>query len=322
MNNRELDNIFNSCLERLAGGTSITDCLKDYPEQAGELEPLLQTAALARRTLTDIKPDSRFKTAARFRMAARLDAAKPARRALFSRTPRWALAAVASLLLIVVIGSGTIVTASGVMPDHFLYPVKLATEQARLEMAASDMALTELNAEFTDRRIEELVYVVNKSDGVNIDESLNRLDANLALVAAIPVTEGEVSLSSTTMEAPAAPREAAPAVAPTPTPSPAPARAPAPAAAPPGKGDATFGVNDKGVTEETTTGSAALTSETALVVKLEGYQASQLEKLRALLETAPPSSRPAIERSIRLLEESYRQAIQTWTGTTTPGSRR
>ena len=69
MNNRELDNIFNSCLERLAGGTSITDCLKDYPEQAGELEPLLQTAALARRTLTDIKPDSRFKTAARFRMA-------------------------------------------------------------------------------------------------------------------------------------------------------------------------------------------------------------------------------------------------------------
>ena len=314
MDSQELDNILNSCLERLAGGASIADCLKDYPEQAGELEPLLQTAALTRRALADIKPDPRFKTAARFRMAARLDAAGPPRRAIFSRTPRWALAAVASLLLVIAMGSGTVVAASGVMPDHFLYPVKLATEQVRLETATSDLALTELNAEFTDRRVEELIYVVEKGNGASIDDSLTRLDENLVLVASIPVTEGRVSLVSTPMEATTVVQEAAPTVAPTPIPT------PVPAATPPAENGATFGGGDKGVTEETTTGiSAALTSETALVIKLESYQASQLEKLHALLETAPPSARPAIEQSIRLLEESYRQAIRTWAGNTTSG---
>lgn len=313
MNGKELDNIFNICLERLAGGASIADCLKDYPEQAGELEPLLKTAAFARRTLAEIKPDSRFKTAARFRMAARLDAAAPPRRAIFSRTPRWALAAVASLLLVIAMSSGTIAAASGVMPDHFLYPVKLATEQAQLSLTASDLTLTELNAEFADRRVEELIYVVEKGNDASIDDSLTRLDENLAVVA----TLAEIPKSAL-MEAPIRVQEAAPA--PTATPTPVPASVPA--AAPPAKDGATLGGEDKGVTGKAAPETAAkLSREATLVINLESYQAIQLEKLHALLETAPPSAKPAIERSIRLLEESYQQAIQTWSGASANSSR-
>jgi hypothetical protein len=41
--NKEFDNIFNECMERLlAGGETIEQCLQRYPAYAKELEPLLR----------------------------------------------------------------------------------------------------------------------------------------------------------------------------------------------------------------------------------------------------------------------------------------
>ena len=42
--NNELNNILDECLEKVLSGESIEQCLQAYPEQAAELEPLLQTA--------------------------------------------------------------------------------------------------------------------------------------------------------------------------------------------------------------------------------------------------------------------------------------
>ena len=41
MSDSHFDNIVNECLERLAAGESVMDCLARYPEHADELAPLL-----------------------------------------------------------------------------------------------------------------------------------------------------------------------------------------------------------------------------------------------------------------------------------------
>ena len=44
----EFENILDDCLERLARGETVEQCLESYPEQAAQLRPLLQTSQLAR----------------------------------------------------------------------------------------------------------------------------------------------------------------------------------------------------------------------------------------------------------------------------------
>ena len=62
---REFNHTFDECLERLlTGGETIEQCLRSYPEQAEELEPLLKTA-LAARKASAIQPRPEFRDRAR-----------------------------------------------------------------------------------------------------------------------------------------------------------------------------------------------------------------------------------------------------------------
>jgi Domain of unknown function (DUF5667) len=300
--NREFDEILNTCLDMLAGGAALTDCLAQYPELAEELRPLLKTALYTRLTMQDIKPDPAFKTAARYQIAARLDAAKPRRQFFAGLMPRWALTTVAAVLLVVVAGSGTVAAATGVMPDNFLYPVKLATEQVQLGLTGSAIKEVELNSEFTDRRIEELTYTVSINDNARASETLQKLDANLMLVASVPSDGSKGGIFGVETES----------LAPEPTPQMAlPSTTPAPelATAEPPAAD---GADAESQTMSASVMGIDISPEAELAMKLESYQALQLEKLHALLETAPPSLRPSLENTILLLEESYGIAISNW----------
>ena len=94
-NNREFDNIFDECLERiLTGEETVEQCLASYPEYAAELEPLLQTALNAKEAL-DIKPRPGFKERTRNQILAELkdtEERKQRRFSLFGWQPRWATA--------------------------------------------------------------------------------------------------------------------------------------------------------------------------------------------------------------------------------------
>ena len=63
---KEFNNILDECLERLlVRGDTLEQCLVSYPEQAGELEPLLQTALATKKALA-IQPRPEFKARARY----------------------------------------------------------------------------------------------------------------------------------------------------------------------------------------------------------------------------------------------------------------
>ena len=129
---KEFDNILNECLERLLiNGESIEQCLQSYPEQAAELKPLLQTA-LTTKQVSAIQPRAEFKASARYEFHLALQEMaswKPL--SIFNWFPRWATIATTALVLLLT-GSGTVAAASHSMPDDFLYPVKLVTEEVQL----------------------------------------------------------------------------------------------------------------------------------------------------------------------------------------------
>ena len=180
---KELNNIFDECLERLlAKGETIEQCLLSYPEYAAELEPLLHTVVATKKALA-IQPRPEFKAEARYQFRLALQKVEPKRRLPFlGWQPRWAIAMVA-LLVLLLAGGGTVAAAGDSVPDSLLYPVKLATEQVRLKLTPSNMGKAELYAELADRRVAEMVYMVNEGKPEQVELTAERLNKHLVLIA-------------------------------------------------------------------------------------------------------------------------------------------
>jgi hypothetical protein len=184
MNDNEFNEILNQCLDRMFKGETVAQCLRDYPDLARELEPLLSTA-LAARTLSSIKPASEFKSRARsqFQVALnQMEAKKQRRSSLFRWHWRWqsGWAIAAMSFFAVLVGGGSTVFASGnSMPDNTLYPVKLAAEQVQMTLTFSDMDKAELNAQLADKRVAEIVYLTSKGDSEKVQTVAAHLNTNL-----------------------------------------------------------------------------------------------------------------------------------------------
>jgi len=178
---KEFNNILDECLERLlVKGETIEQCLLSYPEYAAELEPLLHTVVATKKALA-IQPRPEFKSEARYQFRLALQKVEPKRRLPFlGWQPRWAIAMVA-LLVLLLAGGGTVAAAGNSMPDSLLYPVKLATEQVRLKLTPSDIGKAELYAELADRRVAEIVYMVNKGKPEQVEPTAERLNKHLVL---------------------------------------------------------------------------------------------------------------------------------------------
>jgi len=192
-NNREFANIFDECLERiLTGGETVEQCLASYPGYAAELEPLLQTAFDARAAL-DIRPRPEFKERARNQILAELrdmEERKQRRFSLFGWQPRWTTAAIAVLVLLMA-SSGTVAAASNSMPDGRLYPVKLATENARLALTPSALGKVEYYAELVDRRVNEIVSMAGKGKLEQVERTTIRMNNQLmAMEILVGIEEG------------------------------------------------------------------------------------------------------------------------------------
>ena len=200
---KEFDNILDECLERLLiRGETLEQCLRRYPQQAVELKPLLETALAAKEAVA-VQPRPEFRARASYQFRAALqEKATPKRRFLFGWMPQWATA-LAIVLVLLLAGGGTVAAASNSMPDSFLYPVKLATEEVQLALTPSQVDKAELCASFADRRIAEIVYMAEQGDAYQIDLITQRLDDDLEMLAVYSagLGEGEVEmLMKTTMD--------------------------------------------------------------------------------------------------------------------------
>ncbi|UCC90400.1 MAG: hypothetical protein JSW24_04535 [Dehalococcoidia bacterium] len=277
MKNSEFENILDECLERLDRGETLEQCLQSYPEQAAQLEPLLQMAQAVRKA-SAILPRSEFKARARyeFRSALRAGATKK-RQSLFSLRPRWAVALmVVSILLIV--GGGTAVAASNSMPNNPLYPVKLAAEQVQLTLTPSNMGKARLCAMLADRRVAEIICMADKGDVRQVEILTQRLDERLEMLAIlVSVEKLEVPAVESVPRAPT--EELAPP--------------PAPSEEARGEGDVYTRANGRA----------------RLRIIVAGCACNHPAALRAALGKAPESAKPALRRAIFISEIGYERAL-------------
>ena len=329
---KEFENILEECLERiLTRGESIEQCLASYPEQATELEPLLQTALSTKETLA-IKPRPEFMDRARYQLLAELremEEKKQRRFSLFSWQPRWATAVIAVLILVLASGS-TVAAASGSMPDEPLYPVKLATERVRLAFTPSALGKAELYAKLADKRVAEIIKMADKGKLKQVERATQRLNAQLMAMATLvgPAEKGPAALTAPpeaaqeTFLPPVAeePREKKPGAVMAPAPSvaeeppgrkpevrvapaqPIPQEAPALQPAPPPAPAEQAGAGvDKGIKVD---------RRAKLRMIVARNVVRHREALRAALERAPESTRPALLRAIAASDAEYEKVLE------------
>ena len=268
---KEFDNVLDECLERLlVKGETIEQCLQDYPEQAANLKSLLQTALATRKAIA-IQPRAEFKARARYQFRSALQEGTSRRRRPFlGWFPRWATV-MTIVLGVVMIGGGTIAAASYSMPDNFLYPVKLATEQVQLALTPSDIGKAKLYAKFVDRRVAEIIYTANKGNAQQVEAITRRLDKRLVMLARLTSALGVVE-APRMLEAP-----------------------------PPSQ------LEEAESSQEIP---ADKNNRAKLRTTLANYAIEHPAGLRAALEKAPESAKSALRRAIAVSVAGYERALE------------
>jgi|GEM_PF-600327 len=195
--NKKFEIILDECLELLLTGEgTIEQCLQRYPEYAAELKPLLITATSIEKAV-DVKPSQEFKARAHYQMQLLMAGSAPKRTSFWSLQPKWVIATMAVMVVFLMSG-GTVLAANSSMPGSPLYPIKIAAENISLQLAGSDIEKAEIYAAIAERRVEEMIYVVENgktSYAVNIAQKYDQTMVALSTLSLS--TENVFALSAT-----------------------------------------------------------------------------------------------------------------------------
>ncbi len=173
---RRPEEAFSEAVELLRTGESIDAFVKEHPEQASELAPLLDTVASVRaeRVVPARPPEIAAASRERFMAAVQRTVVAPSRKplgfaagmaagwsALFGTFagPRRTSYVMAALLAVVLLfglsSTGVITAAASALPGEPLYQVKLANEQVQLFLARDESARQAVERAIADRRMQE-----------------------------------------------------------------------------------------------------------------------------------------------------------------------
>ncbi len=163
MSDSHFDNIVNECLERLAAGESVMDCLARYPEHADELAPLLGMMHATTQASRAAMPSAAGKARGIEQMQAALAKGRH-RRGRRLQLPRifWRpittpiAVAFAVVFLAIVAAGGTTVASADSIPGEPLYPVKSIRESVEERIARSDEHKAQVHAKLARERGREM----------------------------------------------------------------------------------------------------------------------------------------------------------------------
>lgn len=273
---QKMEDILNNCLERMLEGESIEDCLKDYPWQASELEPLLKTSFELIQKSAAIQPAPEFKVRVYLQLQERLHAKREAAQKKVEKKTvvsiwhrRWAMA-MTTVLVVFLAGAGTIMASTDALPDEPLYAVKMATEHARIALASSDEARAELHIQCAGCRIVEIAEVARQGKSDEIAGLTEQVSNHLSAVHVVELTRGPVEVEEV-------PQLLAPA---------------------PGAFGGTGNyADDKGESEE------------KLKVMLNNSRAKNLDALQTVLAEVPEEDKAFLEQAIIDVTEDYDETI-------------
>ncbi len=188
--NTDLERNLIECLDALERGESLADILRRYPQQAEELRPFLETAAL----LNDLNLQPSLHAQARSRQAflAQADALRPQKPRLIGwrRWQRALVPVMAIVVLLFLISAALVPASAGAVPGDALYRFKRLGESVRLDTTASAEQKLELIETYKERRRQEILALLSANkdvDQVTFEGTIEALAADAWQVGSIPV---------------------------------------------------------------------------------------------------------------------------------------
>lgn len=146
------EEILNQACDKLRSGASIRDVLLDFPDQAKELEPLLETLSLLVSLPKNISPEPAMQR--KYILA-------PARRLWLGWLPFSRLATIStSVMLLATVFLGTGYAANQSLPGDRLFQLKKTSEQLRMKMTTSPEGKISLQVEINKKRLTEAETVL------------------------------------------------------------------------------------------------------------------------------------------------------------------
>ncbi len=189
--NAEIADILDHCIAEVRRGKAPEDMLRQYPDVADEIRPLLATAFELRKL-----PGPTASVGGLIRTMAKLSAQQTStnKRAKHGKITFFCgpvLARVAAIILIGLLAGWTSIACSAqALPGDLLYPIKLFSERVRFCLAINEESKSELHIVFAEKRVKELVKRYNNGDGLDkrlLTAMLN--EAQMALDAGPELTE-------------------------------------------------------------------------------------------------------------------------------------
>lgn len=180
--NTELTDILDRCIAEIRAGKAPDDTLRQYPDVADEIRPLLAIACELQRL-----PEPGASVGGVARAMAKLSGQQTNTK---SYTDRGRIAllsgpvlarAAAVVLIVFLAGWTTIASSAQALPGDLLYPVKLFSERVRFYLAINEESKAELRVVFSEERVKELVK--SYSNGEGLDKTLLAAMLNEAQMA-------------------------------------------------------------------------------------------------------------------------------------------
>ncbi len=331
---RRIEEIFEECLKRVNLGESIESCLQSYPEFSEQLEILLRTSANIKWRSSKVTPRAEFKARARTQFIRAITEKNLSEhyRAMKKRYHKGpsvfiihrilapALTALIVIILIASAGTVTAAAATGAMPDEFLYPAKLATEQVRLAFSFTDADKAIVNAQIAETRAKEIQVMANHGNTEQVILATERMFINLenSQLAVSRVVQAQNNLLTPTppaptttplTEPPVEPSSTLPQVTPTPgaEPSPTPPADTKPEIPPtPQPETQDPAQNESGASERENNQKVEKLSKTAKLKKsLESAMDDNINQLELALASAPEEAKPYIQKAIEITKDKH-----------------
>lgn len=155
---------FETCLQQLQAGASLEQVLRQYPQWANELRPLLSAAqaAISMGKAIPIPANAQERSRSRFMAQARQYSRSPLGWFAFNFSPL-KLAALVLILVLFFGGVSSAVVSAQALPGDTLYSVKLITEQTRLFFTKDPTDRLKLEQSFDQERREEVQTLIQHS---------------------------------------------------------------------------------------------------------------------------------------------------------------
>jgi hypothetical protein len=145
------------CLQRLQTGEDLQQVLEFYPQLSDQLGPLLEAAEVVQwyGKIIQVPEIAQAKSRSRFTQA---ELSPPVAAPTPAREPSgWIkIISLALALLVILVGTWSIIAARGALPGDFLYPMKIALERTRLQLTNDPLRRLGMEQAYDEERLGEV----------------------------------------------------------------------------------------------------------------------------------------------------------------------